>query len=148
MKVILNSDVRNLGAAGDVVQVTPGYARNFLFPRKLALVATEDRVRESEHLQKVIEAKKKKATAARKELAQKLKSVTLSFKLQAGENDKLFGSITTADVSAELEKAGFVVDKREIQIPEAIKVLGQHKALVKLGTGTETEIKISVERLG
>lgn len=146
MKVILQKDVKNLGKVGDLVSVATGYARNFLFPRKLASEATEKRVHEFEHLKKVAEIRKKKAVAERAEVVKKLSGVSLVFKSEAGDTDKLFGSITNVDISNELEKHGFSIDRRDIHVDEAIKMLGQHKATVKLGDGLEAELKISVER--
>ncbi len=145
MRVVLQTDVKNVGKAGDVVSVKCGYARNFLFPRKLALEATEKRVKAWEHLKKVAEIKKKKAMASRKQLLESLSGVTLTFKMVAGENDKIFGSVTAHDISEGLEQKGFSVDRRDIEI-DAIKVLGQHKATVTLGDGLSTEISISVEK--
>ncbi len=147
MKVILQKDVKNLGKVGDLVNVAVGFARNFLFPRKLASEATEKRVHEFEHLKKVAEIKKKKAVGERAEVVKKLSGVSLVFKSEAGDSDKLFGSITNVDISNELEKHGFSIDRRDIHIEEAIKMLGQHKATVKLGDGLEANLKISVERL-
>lgn len=146
MKVILQDDVKDLGKVGDLVNVSNGFARNFLFPRKLAMEATEKKVAEWKHLQQVAEAKKKKAQGKRKELIEKLAGVTLTFKVEAGETEKIFGSVTNFDVSNELESQGYMVDKRDITIAESIKVLGQHKATVNLGDGLETEITLVVER--
>jgi len=146
MKVILQEDVKDLGKVGDLVNVSGGYARNFLFPRKLATEATEKRMTEWNHLQQVAEAKKKKAIAKRKELIEKLSGMTLTFKVEAGETEKIFGSVTNFDVSNELENQGYMVDKRDIVIEEQIKVLGQHKALIKLGDGLETELTLVVEK--
>lgn len=146
MKVILQKDVKNLGKVGDLVSVTPGFARNYLFPRLLAMEATEKRVKEFEHLHKVAEVKKKKAVAERQEMIKKLQGVQLIVKASAGEADKLFGAVTTNDLSNEFEKAGFSVDRRDIVLDEPIKMLGQHKAIVKLGDGLEAEITVSVER--
>lgn len=146
MKVILSQDVPTLGKVGDLVKVSDGYARNFLLPRKLAMMATVGKEKEVKHIQAIADAKKKKAVVAAQKVAEKLKSVTVTLKSQAGENDKLFGSITSADIAVELTKAGYSVEKRDIQIEEPIRVLGQHKVKVKITTGVETEIKVNVER--
>jgi large subunit ribosomal protein L9 len=148
MRVILQQDVKDLGKVGELVNVSNGYARNFLFPRKLAVVATEDRVTEWTHLKKVADIQKKKVVAIRQELVKKMQGQTLNFKLEAAaESDKLFGSVTTMDISKQLDKAGFVVDRRDIHLEEQIKVLGQHKAFVRLGEGLEAEITVVVEKL-
>lgn len=145
MKVILQENVKNLGKVGEVVRVAAGYARNFLFPRKLAVAATERREKEFLHFQKVAEAKKAKQAQELKKLVAVIEGLTLNFKIKAGENDKLFGAVTNADVSAELVRLGYEIEKRDVEM-EHIKVLGQHKAIVKLGAGLEAKLKISVER--
>ena len=145
MKVVLQTDVKNLGKAGELVNVKDGYARNFLFPRRLATEATENKVKAWQHIQAVAEAKKKKAVAARKELIEKINGVTVTFKRVAGETDKIFGSVTVHDISNELGKQGFEVDRRDITV-EPIKMLGQHKAGINLGEGLDAEITISVEK--
>ena len=146
MKVILQKDVKNLGKVGDLVSVSTGFARNFLFPRLLAAEATEKRVHEFEHLRKVAEVKKKKAVAERQEVVKKMSGVTVTFKVAAGEGDKIFGSVTNSDISNELEKHGFSVDRRDIHLEEPIKMLGQHKAQIKLGDGIEASVLVAVER--
>lgn len=147
MKVILQKDVKNLGKVGDLVSVSTGFARNFLFPRALAAEATEHRVKEFEHLKKVAEVKKKKAVGERQALIKKLSGLTVNFKSPAGETDKLFGTVTNVDISNELEKQGYSVDRRDIHVEEPIKMLGQHKATIRLGEGIETSVIVSVERL-
>lgn len=146
MKVILQKDVKDLGKVGDLVNVAQGYARNYLFPRKLAEQATEKNIKQLEHQKKVAEIKKRKAMGERKELIEKINGLTLSFKGQSGEEDKLFGSITHLDISKELESQGFSIDKRDIVLPEPIKFLGQHKAAVSFGPDLKAELVISVEK--
>jgi len=146
MKVILTQDVKDVGKVGDLVNVSEGFARNFLFPRKMASEATEKRVKEYNHLKQMAEAKKKKAMAERKTLLDKINGVTLKFKMAAGDTDRLFGTVTTTDISKELQKAGFSIDRRDIHLEEPIKVLGQHKAAIKYQEGVEASIMISVER--
>lgn len=146
MKVILQKDVKDVGKVGELVNVSEGFARNFLFPRKLAAEATEKRVKEWEHLKRVADAKKKKAVAERQGLLNKINGTSVKFKMAAAESDKIFGSVTTTDVSKELEKAGYSVDRRDIHFDEQIKVLGTHKAFVRLGDGLEATIQVVVER--
>jgi large subunit ribosomal protein L9 len=146
MKVILQKDVKDIGKVGELVNVSQGFARNFLFPRKLAAEATEKRVKEWEHLQRVAEVKKKKVIAERQAVLAKINGVSVKFKMAAAESDKIFGSVTTGDVSKELEKMGHSVDRRDIHLEEQIKVLGNHKATIKLGDGLEASIQIIVER--
>ena len=147
MKVILQKDVKNLGKVGDLVNVSSGYARNYLFPRRMATEATEKRVAEFNHLKKVAEVKKKKAVAERQALIAKMSGVSIVIKASAGETDKLFGAVTNNDISNELERQGFSVDRRDIHLEEPIKMLGQHKANIRLGEGAEAELTISVERM-
>jgi large subunit ribosomal protein L9 len=146
MKVILQKDVKDLGKVGDLVNVSEGFARNLLFPRKLALEATEKRENEYNHLKRVAESKKKKALTERQATLNKIKGTTVGFKLNAGENDKLFGTVTTSDISKGLEKLGFSVDKKDIHLEEPIKVLGTHKATIRYAEGLEAAIQVAVER--
>jgi len=146
MKVILQKDVKDLGKIGDLVNVSAGFARNMLFPRKLAVEATEKRVSEWNHLKRVAESKKKKAMADRQAFLDKLKGTTVTLKMNAGDNDKLFGTVTTSDISKSLEKQGFSVDRKDIHLEEHIKVLGTHKATVRFGEGLETFIQVAVEK--
>ncbi len=146
MKVILQKDVKDLGKVGDLVNVSEGFARNLLFPRKLALEATEKRVNEYNHLKRVADSKKKKALTERQALLSKIKGTTVSFKLNAGDGDKLFGTVTTSDISKGLEKLGFSIDRKDIRLEEPIKILGTHKAVVSYGEGYEASIQVAVER--
>ncbi len=149
MKVVLQKDVKDLGKVGDILNVKIGFARNFLFPKKVAVAATEKKVKEFEHLKRVAELKKAKAVDHRKVLITKLAGAVVEFNVQASETEKLFGSITNIDISKELAKKGFEVDKKDIHIEEPIKVLGQHKANIVLGeeSSLQTEITVSVVRL-
>jgi large subunit ribosomal protein L9 len=145
MKVVLQTDVKNVGKAGDVVSVKDGYARNFLFPRRLAVEATENRVKAWQHIQRVAESKRKKAQSERKGLVDKINGLTLVFQRVAGESDKIFGTVTPYDISKALEEKGFSVDRRDVEC-EGIKLLGQHKATVDLGDGLVANLVISVEK--
>lgn len=149
MKVVLQKDVKDLGKVGEILNVKDGFARNFLFPKKVAVAATEKKVKEFEHLKRVAELKKGKAVDERKAVASKLAGLVIEFKVQASETEKLFGSISNIDLSKELSKKGFEVDKKDIEIEEPIKVLGQHKAKVIFGeeASLQAEITVSVERL-
>lgn len=146
MKVILQKDVKNLGKVGELVNVTTGYARNYLFPRRMAVEATETRVKEFAHLKKVADVKKQKAVSERQELIKKMQGVSIVIKSAAGENEKLFGAVTNNDLSNELERLGFSVDRRDIYLEEPIRMLGSHKATIRLGEGAEAQLTIAVER--
>jgi large subunit ribosomal protein L9 len=112
----------------------------------MAQEATEKRVKEFAHLKKVAEVKKKKAVAERQELIKKIQGISLTIKATAGETDKLFGAVTNNDISNELEKHGYSIDRRDIVLEEPIKMLGQHKAVIRLGEGLEAELSVAVER--
>ena len=146
MRVILQKDVKDLGKVGDVVNVKQGFARNFLFPRNLAQQATENNEKEWVHLKKVAEVRMKKATKDRQGTIDAVQGVTVVFKRSATDTDKLFGSIAAIEISQELEKHNLSVDKKDIHLEEPIKMLGQHKAVVKLGDGLEAELSVTVER--
>lgn len=146
MKVILQKDVKDVGKVGDLVNVSEGFARNFLFPRKLAAEATEKRVKEWEHLKRVAEVQKKKVVAERQAALAKLNGLSVKFKVSAADSDKIFGSVTTTDISKELEKSGHSVDRRDIHLEDQIKVLGTHKATVRMGEGLEATVQVVVER--
>lgn len=145
MKVVLQKDVKNVGKVGDVINVANGYARNFLFPRKLAMEATENRVKEWDHLKKIAEIKKKKAVAERKAMLEKISGLTLTFKRTSGEGDRLFGSVTSIDISDALEEHGHSVDRRDIDT-DPIKVLGQHKVTINMGEGLNAELTVVIEK--
>lgn len=146
MKVILQKDVKDVGKVGEAVTVKSGFARNFLFPRRLATEATEKRVKEWDHLQKVSEIRKKKALGDRKALIEKVSGLTVSFSRQASEAEKLFGSVTPLDISTELEKQGHSIDKRDIEVLDPIKVLGEHKAMICLGEDLTAEVTVVVTK--
>src|SRR6476661_867949 len=126
MQIILQEDVDKLGHRGDVVTVKPGYARNFILPRKLGIEATPGNMKALERIRTSL-AKK---TATELEVAQKqaglLNGVSLSFTRKTGENDQMFGSVTTADIAESLAAQGFKIDKRQVQLSEAIKAIGEY----------------------
>jgi len=144
MHVILTEDVQHLGIAGQVVRVKDGYARNYLMPRGLALLATEGRVEELEHRKRVIEDKQKKEIAGHQEIARRLSKVSLEFKMHAGEEGKLFGSVTNADIHEQLKAQGFDVDRRKVVLPEHIKQLGSYDVPVRLHREVTPSIKVTV----
>ncbi len=144
MKVILTSDVEKVGSLGDVIEVKMGYARNFLLPRKLA-------VEVSEHNRALMEGRKKKHQKKLEleklvagEQKQKLDGIAVTIRKKAGENDVLFGSVTTAEIERELEAKGVSVERKKIHLDEPIKRLGEFSARVKLHKDVEATIAISV----
>ncbi len=148
MQIILQEDIEKLGTRGEVVSVAEGYARNFLLPRKLALEASPGNLKRLEKIRTTLA----KRTASERDQAQKqadlLKDVTLSFSRKAGESDQLFGSVTAADIAEALEKQGFGVDKRRIELAEPIKVVGQYEVTAKLVHGVTANFKVNVSREG
>ena len=144
VKLILTEDVPSLGEAGDVVDVKPGFARNFLLPQGKAVPATEAKVKEIEHHKRVIA---ERVARARKQLdgeRERLERVELEIAANAGEEGKLFGSVTSAQVAELLEARGFSIDRRKIQLDEPIKELGDHVVAVRLHRDVVARVRIKV----
>ena len=144
MKVILIQDVDNLGKIGDSVNVKNGYARNFLIPNKLALFANDQNMKSIESMLKQQELKNAKERSNLESLSKVLDKVTLKFELKAGEEGKLFGSVTSQMISDELAKQDLNVDKKEVVLDEPIKELGKHKVSIDLGENLLASIQIKV----
>jgi len=144
MKVILIQDVNNLGKIGDSVNVKNGYARNFLIPNKLALFANDQNMKSIESMLKQQELKNAKERSNLESLSKVLDKVTLKFELKAGEEGKLFGSVTSQMISDELAKQDLNIDKKEIVLDEPIKELGKHKVSIDLGENLSASIQIKV----
>ena len=142
MKVILREDVANLGKSGDVVTVKPGFGRNFLLPRKLAVLASDKNVKQLEHDRAVITARQAKLKAGAVEQAKKLESVELKITRKVGEQDKLYGSVTALDVAEALAAKGQKVDRRTIHLPEPIKTIGQHTVELRRHRDVVAKIKL------
>ena len=145
MKVILIQDVENLGKIGDSVNVKKGYARNFLIPRKLALFASDRNMEQIEAMQKQEELKNAKERSNLESLINVLDKTTLKFSLKAGEEGKLFGSVTSQMISDQLAEQGLKVDKKEMLLEDSIKELGSHKVTIKLGEDLSATIKVKVD---
>ncbi len=143
MKVLLKEDVKTLGVAGSMVSVAPGYARNYLIPKGLAIEASTKNIRRFEHEKAVILEKARKAKREVEELASQLSGIKVTIEAQAGEEDKLFGSVTNMDIAEALSKQGIKIDKHKILIEEPIKRLGTYIVLIKLHP--EMTISVSVE---
>lgn len=144
MKIILKEEVKNLGEIGAIKNVADGYARNYLLPRNLAVEANTKNVKQFEHLKNQILAKAEKVKKSSDDLAVRLSTIQLSIETQAGEEDKLFGSITTADIAEALSKQGIEVDKRKITIEAPIKRLGAYNITVKLSQGVTAGVALEV----
>jgi large subunit ribosomal protein L9 len=144
MKVILMQPVTGLGATGDTVQVKNGYGRNFLIPNGLALPASSGSAKQVQHQTRIIENRLVQEKARAEEAAQKLASISCTVERHVGEEDKLFGSVTTRDIAAALADEGFKVDHGQIQLEEPIKFLGVYHVPVKLHQEIETKVKVWV----
>ncbi|HMF41393.1 MAG TPA: 50S ribosomal protein L9 [Polyangia bacterium] len=144
MQVILRDDLDNLGKSGEVVNVKPGYARNYLLPRGLAIKATAGDIARVEHEKRVIAARTAKLAKTAQAEADKLSRVSVSIARATGEEDKLYGSVTTRDIAEALREQGIVVDSKKLHLDEPIKALGDFEVPVKLGRGVNATIKLSV----
>jgi len=144
IELILRTDVPELGRAGQLVRVKPGYARNFLLPRGLAFEATEGNRKRIDAEAKSRDAKAVAERAEAQALAEKLGATTLTFTAKAGEDGKLFGSITSGDIAHELTAKGFTIDKRKIELEHPLKHLGFHSVPVRLTHDVHAELKINV----
>jgi large subunit ribosomal protein L9 len=146
MQIILQEDVEKLGNRGDVVTVKPGYARNFLLPHKLAIEATAGNMKALERIRGSLAKKTATELDAAKKQAELLTGVSLKFTRKTGENDQMFGSVTTADIADGLKAQGFEVDKRQIQLKDPVKALGEYPVMVKVFRDITAEIKIHVDK--
>lgn len=145
MKVLLLQDVEHLGKAGEIKDVSGGYGRNYLIPKGFAVLATKGQIKQAEER---LAAQRRRAEAARKEaeaLAAKLAALTLTFVVKVGEQDRLYGSVTNADIAAKLhEVAGVEIDRRKIALEDPIKRTGEYEVPVELASGVSTTLKVVV----
>jgi large subunit ribosomal protein L9 len=144
MEVILRQAVDTLGHTGDIVKVSAGYARNFLLPRGIAYEATPGNKKRLEQERARLEAAEGERRGSAQELATKIEQVSLTFSARVGEEGKLFGSVTTADIAHELEKQGVHVEKRQIDLHEPIKALGVYRVPVRLHADVKPEVRVWV----
>lgn len=143
VQVVLKEDLPNVGASGDLVKVKPGYARNFLIPRGLAAMATKDNVKRIEHEKRVAQGRAVKRRASAEGLAAALRGLKLKIAAQVGEEEKLYGSVTSRDIEEALVEKEFEVDRRKI-VMDPIKELGDHKVTIKVASGVDAEIDVEV----
>ena len=146
MQIILQEDVEKLGTRGQVVNVAEGYARNFLLPRKLALEASAGNMKRLEKMRATFAKKEATEKGDAQKLAELLAGVSLELTRKAGENDQLFGSVTSADISEALAAKGFNVEKRKIALADQIKVVGEFEIPVKLHREISANVKLSVKK--
>lgn len=144
MKVVLCDHVDHLGERGDIVSVAPGYARNYLLPKRLAMPATPGNLRTLEHRRRVWELKEAQETEAARELAGRLTEVELAIAKKAGESGTLYGSVTSAEIAELLAAKGIEVDRRRIVLDEPIKSVGAHEVTVKLHREVAGQVKLEV----
>jgi large subunit ribosomal protein L9 len=146
MEVILKEDVATLGSRGDVVKVADGYGRNFLLPRKLAIEASTGNKKVIEQMRAAAVRRSAKEKAHAEELSKQFDGLSVSFHRKSGENDQLFGSVTSADIAEALEKKGFNIDRRKIQLHEPLKTMGEFTIPVKLHKDVTTHLKVVIEK--
>ena len=146
MEVILREDIDKLGSRGEVVKVAPGYARNFLIPKRLAVMATESNKKIVEQERQAHLRKEAKQQGEAQDLAKLLNGVSVTIAQKAGENDQLFGSVTSKDVADALAAKNFTIDRRKIQLDEPIKQLGEYKVPVRLHREVTAEITVVVTK--
>ncbi len=144
MKVILKEDVHNLGFMGETVSVADGYARNFLMPKNLAIPATNANIKTVEHEKKIIEKKKIKISAELTEIKNNLEKTDITIPVKVGENEKIFGSITSMDIENKLKEAGFNIDRKIIALDSPIKELGVQTVKIKLSKDITADVKVNV----
>ncbi len=144
MKIILIEDVKKLGSMGDIVQVKDGYARNFLFPRNLARLATGSNLKIIEEIKKRKVSSLAKEKRLAEELKERLSSVSCTIATEAGDDDRLFGSVTAQDIAQAFEEKGFSIDKRKILIEEPIKKLGVYHVSLRLHPEVTGDVKVWV----
>lgn len=144
MKLILREDVASLGRSGELVTVKDGYGRNYLLPRKLAVVANERNVRQLEHEKAVIAARQAKLKGEAQQVAGKLSAINVTIRRKVGEQDKLYGSVTALDIAEALAAQGQKVDRRHIHLPEPIKALGDFEVEIRLHHDVSAKVKVQV----
>jgi large subunit ribosomal protein L9 len=144
IQVVLRQDVEKLGKSGELVRVRPGFARNYLLPRQLAVAATDAAVHRIEHEKAVAVARADKLRKEAQAVAERLGALSLRIVQKAGEDGRLFGSVTAKDVEASLKAQGIEIDRRKIQLAEPIKAVGTHEVSVKLATDVSATLKVEV----
>lgn len=146
MQIILQEDVDKLGHRGDVVTVKPGYARNYLLPRKLAVEATSGNLKAIERMRTSLAKKTATEIEAAQKQAELLNGISLKFTRKTGENDQMFGSVTSGDIAEALAAQGFKIDKRQVQLPEPIKIIGESQVTIKVFRDVTAQIEVTVDK--
>ena len=148
IEVILKEHVEHLGRRGEIVKVADGYARNFLFPRKLALAVTAENKRQIERERARAEAREAEEAQIAQALATRLEAIEIAIARRVGENETLYGSVTASDIAEALAARELVVDRRKIQLPDPLKTLGDHVVPIKLHREVTAEVKVKVVAAG
>jgi large subunit ribosomal protein L9 len=146
MEVILKEDVAKLGSRGDVVKVAEGYGRNFLLPRKLAIEASASNKAVIEQMKAAAVRRSAKEKAQAEELSKQFDGLAVNFTRRSGEHDQLFGSVTSGDIAEALDKKGFNIDRRKVQLHEPLKTLGEFTIPIKLHKDVTTHLKVLIEK--
>ncbi|MGB6482835.1 MAG: 50S ribosomal protein L9 [Candidatus Acidiferrales bacterium] len=146
MEIILQEDIEKLGTRGQVVTVKEGYARNYLLPQKLAIPANASNMKRLEKMRAAFAKKEATERESAQQQAAQLASVTLKLSRKAGENDQLFGSVTTADIAEALAAQGYEIDKRKIQLTDSIKLVGEYPITIKLYRDVTATVTLTVDR--
>jgi len=146
MKVILREDISHLGVAGSVINVSDGYARNFLLPRRFAIPATSNNIKAFEHEKRVMESKRNKRRKEAEAVKTKLERISCSISKKVGEQDKLYGSVTAIDIEKAFKSEGFTVDKKDIMLSEPIKALGVYTVPIRIFEDIIASTKVWVVR--
>jgi large subunit ribosomal protein L9 len=148
MQVLLLKDVAGIGHAGDIKEVTGGYAKNYLLPKKLAVAASEGAQKQAQSIREASERRRDRKHTEAKSLAARIEGQVLAFKMRSGEGDRLYGSVTNAEIAEALSKAvGVEIERRQIELEHPLKALGQHSVPVKVASGVTATILVNVERL-
>lgn len=146
MKIILTESIPSLGQIGDIVNVAPGYARNYLFPKRLALEAVEKNVRDLAHKKTILAEKREKFRQEMLSLAERLNRVKIALKRKVSEEDKLYGSVSATDILTVLENQGFELPRRSIQMDQPIKQLGEYTVSVRVDAQITAQVSVTVEK--
>jgi large subunit ribosomal protein L9 len=146
MEVILKEDVAKLGSRGDVIKVAEGYGRNFLLPRKLAIEASAGNKKVIDQMRAAAVRRSAKEKTQAEELSKQFDGLSVSFQRRSGENDQLFGSVTSGDIADALEKKSFNIDRRKIQLHEPLKTIGEFTIPVKLHKDVTAHLKVVIEK--
>ncbi len=144
VQVVLKQDVDKVGRAGQLVRVKPGFARNYLLPRGLAAVATGENIKQIEHEQRLALAQAEKQHKLAEGAAAQIEGLTIEIPMQVGEGDRLYGSVTSRDIALALASRGIEIDRKKLQIPDAIKALGEYQITAKLGHEVNASFKLVV----